>query len=173
MLGSAGCTDEELLTAFATVEGQLNSRPLVAVSGDNRDPEALTPLHFLAGHVTLDVALEAEGQASQLKAWRALQNLLTKVWRRWLHEMVPKLNLRQRWKKLHSNINVDDVVLVLEDNTPRGQWPLGRVEVVYPGVDGATRVVDVRVRGKLYRRAITRIVPLGVDGRTQDELADE
>ena len=35
VLSGAGCTDEELQTAFATVETQLNRRPLTTLSGDN------------------------------------------------------------------------------------------------------------------------------------------
>jgi len=76
--------------------------------------------------------------------------------------MVPKLSICQQWQQRRENIKIDDVVLVLEAGTPRGQWPLGRVEQVYPGTDEAVRVVDVRVRGKLYRRSISVLVPIGV-----------
>ena len=117
--------------------------------------------------MTIDKALEADGQGHGLKAWRSLQSLLSKVWRRWLHEMVPALNLRQCWQKKHPAISIGDMVLVLEDHTPRGQWPLGRIEAVHPGVDGITRVVDVRVKGKLYRRPVTLLVPIDAEGNTQ------
>ena len=41
-----------------------------------------------------------------------------------------------------------DLVVVLDDNTPRGQWPIGRVTQIFPGADGLVRVVSVNVDGK-------------------------
>ena len=51
---------------------------------------------------------------------------------------------------------------MLEPGSPRGLWPLGKIAQVYPGIDGKVRVVDVVVRGKIYRRPITVLVPLDV-----------
>jgi len=40
---------------------------------------------------------------------------------------------------------VGDVVLVLNSDTPRRSWPLGRIVTVHPGHDGRVRVMEVRI----------------------------
>ena len=50
--------------------------------------------------------------------------------------------------------------LVIELDTPRRAWPLGRVTEVYPGRDGYVRTVKVKMHGKEYVRPITKICPL-------------
>ncbi|GFV26867.1 hypothetical protein TNCV_3455381 [Trichonephila clavipes] len=47
------------------------------------------------------------------------------------------------------------MVLVKEDNLPPLQWSLGRVVQVFPGDDGAVRVVDVKTQRGQFRRPIT------------------
>ena len=55
---------------------------------------------------------------------------------------------------------VDDVVLVVDSGVPRGQWPLGRVVGVKPGADGLVRSVEVRTRGIVLQRPVTKLVKL-------------
>ncbi|GFX47440.1 hypothetical protein TNCV_1734271 [Trichonephila clavipes] len=43
------------------------------------------------------------------------------------------------------------MVLVKEDNLPPLQWSLGRVVQVFPGDDGAVRVVDVKTQRGQFR----------------------
>lgn len=45
---------------------------------------------------------------------------------------------------------INDLVLVSDETSPRGQWPLGRVVEVHPGKDGLVRSVVVRV-GTSYK----------------------
>ena len=166
VLSEARLTDEELTTALVQTEWILNSRPLTLVSADPQDLEALTPLHFMVGHV--NTPLPVEEQADRKKAhprrrWEVLQHVMKDVWRRWLKEYVPTLNVRQRWIQQKRNIAVGDVVLCMDPDTPRGRWPLGRITEVHPGVDGNVRVVTLQVKGKTYKRPITRLVPLEVE----------
>ena len=37
---------------------------------------------------------------------------------------------------MKKDIKPGDIVLVVSPDTPRGQWPLGRILEVYPGKDG-------------------------------------
>ena len=166
VLSEARLTDEELTTALVQTEWILNSRPLTLISADPQDLEALTPLHFMVGHV--NTPLPVEEQADRKKAhprrrWEVLQHVMKDVWRRWLKEYVPTLNVRQRWIQQKRNIAVGDVVLCMDPDTPRGRWPLGRITEVHPGVDGNVRVVTLQVKGKTYKRPITRLVPLEVE----------
>ena len=68
------------------------------------------------------------------------RNNTCEVWRRWLKECVPALNSRPKWTSANRDLKVDEVVLVIQPDSPRGRWPLGRVTEVYPGQEGHTRV---------------------------------
>ena len=51
-------------------------------------------------------------------------------------------------------MQVGDTVLLVEQNAPRGHWSTGIIEKVHPGSDSLVRVVDVRTKDGMYRRAI-------------------
>ena len=73
-----------------------------------------------------------------------MQYLADIFWQRWIREHLPMLQERQVWNKTRQNIAVDDVVLVVDEKTPRGSWPLGRVLEVYANrKDGFVRSLKV------------------------------
>ena len=165
ILQQAEVNDEELTTAMCAVEDLLNSRPLGLVSTDSNDLAPLTPTHFLVGRMDAPLPLEIVSSSPDTpvdprKRWLYVQRLVFEVWRRWLLEFVPLLNLRKKWQKSGRNVAVDDIVMSLTATTPRGTWPLGRIVQVYPGKDQLVRVVDVLIDGKVYRRAVHQLVPL-------------
>ena len=49
LLGRALLSFNELNTLFIKIEGVINSRPLIAVNNDNRDPLPITPAHLAIG----------------------------------------------------------------------------------------------------------------------------
>jgi hypothetical protein len=53
-----------------------------------------------------------------------VQYLADLFWRRWLREYLPSLQQRQKWNELRRNVEVNDIVLVLDEKTPRSSWPL-------------------------------------------------
>ncbi|XP_064635815.1 uncharacterized protein LOC135492995 [Lineus longissimus] len=164
ILGEAQVTDEELLTAVIEVEGLLNSRPIVYCGNDPED-EVLTPNHFLHGQAggQLSPEIPAEIAFNPRLRWRFVQDLVQKVWRRWMKEYVTLLQQRPKWLTPQRSLEIDDIVLVVDQTNPKGRWPLGRVMQVYPGSDGRTRVVDVETGGKILKRPITRLCPLAMD----------
>ena len=96
------------------------------------------------------------------KRWRRVQELVRHFWNRWLREWLPTLNYRKKWRQKKRDLQVNDVVLVMERDTIRGQWPLGRVLEVYPGPDGHVRVVKVRTRRGDFIRGVARVCPLEI-----------
>ena len=77
-------------------------------------------------------------------------------------EWLPTLRARKKWNKPGSSVRVGEVVLVMDNNTPRNCWPLGRITNTYPGPDDVVRVVDVRMKDKILRRPVSKLCPLGL-----------
>ena len=151
--------DEILLTIFSEVEGILNSRPITEIHQDSKDSEPLTPNHLLLlrPNTCLPPGVFQKVDGFGIRAWRQAQYLADRFWQRWLKEYLPLLQLRQRWTVPRRNLKVGDLVLVLDESVPRGQWPMGRVIKVYPDKAGWVRQVDVRVSAKDLKRPITKL----------------
>ena len=155
--------DEGLLTLLCEVESIINGRPLTKVSDDPRDPEALTPNHLLLlrSGPTLPPGAFAKDDRFSCRRWRHVQYLANVFWRRWMREYLPVLQERRKWNKASRNFPVNDVVLVLDESTPHGSWPLGRVlEVHQSRDDGLVRSLKVKTRTSVLTRPIDKVVLL-------------
>ena len=162
ILGDADVWNEELHTAICGAEQLMNSRPITYVSSDHNDLSPLTPNHFLAGQLGGPFAPETldETVYNPTKRWHHVQHLLKMFWKRWRREFLPRINVRKKWFHPRHNLKRGDVVMMVEPDASRGDWPLGRVTEVYPGEDGLVRVVRVKSRNNEYVRPIHRICPL-------------
>ena len=58
----------------------------------------------------------------------------------------------------HDNVKIGDLVLIVDENSPHGCWPLGLVVEVIQERDGLVRSVKMRSKGKLVVRPITEVV---------------
>ena len=121
--------DECLHTFMCEVESIKNGRPLTKVSDDPNDLEALTPNHLLLLRPgpSLPPGVFDESDMYTKRRWRQAQYLSDVFWTRWLKEYLPELQRRQKWNKQRRNFAAGDVVLMVDDNSPRSLWPLGRV----------------------------------------------
>ena len=160
-------TDEELQTVFVRVEGFMNSRPLTVQSDDTKEEDPLTPNHFLQGRwkETNIEELTVGGRKSLLIRWRQVQQWTTHIWHRWLTELVPMWAGREKWRTDTENLKSGTVVWLIEKEARPGDWKIGRIEKVCPGGDGKVRVVELRSKGKLLVRPVSRIFPLEFDNR--------
>ena len=163
VLGNQCVSEDVLHTALVEVEYMLNGRPLTYISMDERDPEALTPNHFLLGPSSADSGrvlppgVFGDHDLLGRRRWRHSQVLANHLWKRWRKEYLPTLLARQKWRNETGNLQVGDVVLILDDSAPRGFWPLARVTEVYPGSDGRVRSADVKTSSGTYRRPVTKL----------------
>jgi len=126
------------------VKAILNSRPLTKVSDDPNDLQALSLNHLLllcAGPECPPGIFAKNDQFSQ-KRWRRVQYLSHMFWKRWTKEYLPSLQKRMKWSEFQRNVDAGDLVLVVDDSTPRCSWPLGRILETYPNKDD--RLVCVR-----------------------------
>ncbi len=137
---------EQLQTAFAVVEGILNSRPLAYVSSHPADISPLTPNHFLGGSASRPwiTFLEDKNGGTLAKRWNETQRVLAQFWQRFQKEVIPHM-LQATWSRGEGKpIKEGDVVALLLPSGERA-WPLGRVLQVFPGPDGQVRTVEIRV----------------------------
>ena len=165
IVGEVKLSFEELTTVLAQIEACLNSRPLTPLPcAEDEGIEALTPGHFLIGRPI--EALPDPSESSQplalLKRWHLCQALVRHFWRRWATEYLTTLQRLNKWQKPSpSNISAGDVVVVREDETIPGRWPLARVIKSHPGKDGVVRVITIKTGdGKIYTRPVIKVVPL-------------
>ena len=154
------CVKESVLrTALVEVEDVINSRPLTHNSADVNDFTALTPNHFLR-HDTVGNIPPGHFDASEMdsrRRWRQSQVLADHIWKRWLSEYLPGLTVRNKWKKEERNHLVGDLVLLVDENKPRGQWSLGRVLEIHPSEDGRVRSMKIKTSQGTYVRPAAKV----------------
>ena len=153
--------EDDFRTVIAECANLLNSRPLTKV-GDESDKLPLTQNHFLHGMCggTLAPPQEDEDVNPKMR-WRRVQTLIGHCWSRFMKEILPRLQTRKKWTDEMPNIKVDEVVLEIDPNLPRGQWRMLRVAELLPSEDGLVRKVKVRSADqKEYERSISRLCPI-------------
>ncbi|XP_071830918.1 uncharacterized protein [Apostichopus japonicus] len=154
-------TDEILGTLFCEVESIVNGRPLTKLSDDPRDPTPLTPNHLLLlRHGPRIPPGKFENVDRFRRRWRHVQHLANQFWRKWLKLYLPELQKRSKWTGVTDNLAVGDLVLILDELTPRNLWPLALVVSVNCSRDGLVRSVRVKTRTTELVRPITKIVLL-------------
>ena len=150
--------DERLSTVFCEVESIVNNRPLTPVSDDPKDLKPLTPNDLLQlgkGLKTSPGTFRKDDMYG--RRWRHVQYLADQFWKRWVREYLPTLQLRQKWLETKKNVQTDDIVLVMDENLPRNNWPLGRIVKTFPGKDGLVRSVEVKTAVNTLVRPIDKL----------------
>ena len=164
--------DEGLATLMCEVESIVNSRPLTKVSDDARDLQPLTPNHLLLLRPgpSLPPGTFTREDLYSRRRWRQVQYLSDVFWRRWMKEYLPGLQERQRWSRPMRNFQVGDVVLLADEKTPRGLWPLARIlDVKRNKKDGLVRSVTLKTKSSVLQRPIDKIVLLEAAAEVPEE----
>ena len=154
--------DEGLATLMCEWESILNNRPLTVVSDDSRNLEPLTPNHLLLlkSDAPMPPGTFQREDLFSRRRWRQVQYLANVFWKRWTREYLPLLQIRQKWQYPRRNLAVGDTVLVVTENTSRNQWPLGRIQEIFPDKSGFVRKVKVGVKSTILERPVDKIVLL-------------
>lgn len=152
------------------MEAILNSRPLCPLSSSPNDLLSLSPGHFIIGRplTALPPPALADCHDNQRKRYEHLETIRQHFWRRWQKEYISELQQRTKWKSNTAQLNIGDMVLISEDNTPPLCWRLGRVLRLIPGPDGISRVADIQTMKGCVRRSLTRLCPLPNAEELQD-----
>ena len=136
---------------------------------DHKDPVALTPAYFLNpgfNFTTSTSVLPPEppnGDALR-GALKQTRTLLDGLWSRWKQEYITSLQGRPKWLAPQRNLRPGDLVLLVNEKTARGIWPLAIILEVFPDAQGLVRNVRLRTaKGKEYERNVTKLVFLEGD----------
>jgi hypothetical protein len=78
-------------------------------------------------------------------------------------EIITSSKQRGKWTKNQTEIKINDLVLIKDDNFPPLQWKLGRVIELFPGKDNIVRVVNIKTASGIFRRPLVKICPLPVN----------
>ena len=172
VLSSRRLTEETLSTTMCLVEQILNARPLTAISSDPQDLEALTPNHFLLNRSTvfLPVGLTLPSDFSHRRVFKQAQSHVDWVWKRWLSDYVPQLQRRSKWVSDSSRpLVVGSLVWIVDTDSPRGSYPLPRVDKLHLGDDGRVRSATLKTKSGSLVRPLVKLVPLPDIGSCDQE----
>ena len=87
--------------------------------------------------------------------------MLDSFWKRWVREYLTLLQNRRKWASEQRNLRVDDVVLLVDRQTPRDQWPLGVITRVIEGEDHLVRRVIIKTaKSTALERHVAHVVLL-------------
>jgi hypothetical protein len=169
----------DFVTLLTETEAIVNSRPITYVSHDvNSQFQVLRPIDFLVYRPTgmpdnsTDFPVRDLGDSGKILAslWKQRSKHLQKVWSRWYNEYL--LSLRERSNASHRNRRgcisrsprEGEVVLLRDDDVPRGSWKLARVVRLVVSPDDQVRAVELLLpSGYKIRRAVNFVYPLEID----------
>ena len=113
---------------------------------------------------------------------RYIEKLKSTWWARWQKEYLADLRQSHANAKVSNKSKIaapGDVVLVRNENLPRGSWKLGRISGVKPGRDNQIRTaqvdivhpaktgkaLDKKYKRKTLNRSPTHLVPLEINDK--------
>ena len=173
-------TTSQLLTLTTEIEAVLNSRPITYIY-EGMDEKVLRPIDFLIPNGEIgspdfdddpddpEYLPRLDSSDKLLKQWRTNQIQLDKFWDLWKEEYVQSLrertdvNLRQPRVVARQVPKKGDVVLVHEENLPRGSWKVGRIHELNPSRDDLIRSAKIQLPNKsMLTRPVNKLYPIEV-----------
>ncbi len=161
VIGSQSVPEDVLQFVLIEVEGILNSKPLGYVSSDVADLDPVTPNTLLMGRrdSSLPQVIYTPEPLSK-RRWRHFQTIVDHFWSYFTRHYLPDLQTCQKWQRVTQDLAENTVVMIIDSQLPRAQWPVGRVVKLIPSTDGHIRSAQVRVNDRLYLRPVAKLVRL-------------
>jgi len=72
-------------------------------------------------------------------------HLTNEFWTRWRKEFLRALQEQQKWVRPRQNLQIGDIVIIKDDNTPHNHWQLARVTEAQKGKDRLVSKVNLVV----------------------------
>ena len=154
-------SEDQFRTILSKVSSLLNSRPLVRTFLQNREI-ILTPNTFLIGNFTTELNTEKilQNQNRLTAKYVEILTIENEIWKHFIKNILPEISPRTKWYKIFPPLKVGDIVLVIEDGTPRGQWKMASVQGLKHSIDGVVRSATIKMNGKLFDRPVINLFPL-------------
>lgn len=148
-------TKIEFNNAIKLAQGRINSRPLIALSDDERYMNLLiiTPFHLKLGRASamlpssvdnLDNESLAKIKLSNYDRWMKRKLIHQQFFIRWKNEYLPSLS-KNKGITDKKEIKRCPVVLILNERTNRDDWPLAGIEQVFKSKEGIVRSAQLRL----------------------------
>lgn len=153
--------EESFSTLLTEIECIINSRPLTVPSSDPDDLDPLTPNHLLTMKSKMVMPPPGNFQKADVylrKRWKRVQYLSNIFWSRWKKEYVHSLQQRIKWNRPKRNLEKGDLVLVVDDHSPRNYWTMARVIDTYPDSEGQVRSARITTGSTTLDRPIDKLV---------------
>lgn len=151
--------DEGLQTALCEVEAVLNDRPITVLSEDAKDPEPLTPNHLLQmkGMPILQPELFEKGDIYCRRRWKQVQYISDLFWKSWAREYLRLMQERQKWNQIKENLKPGDIVVIIDESSPRNNWSMGHITDTFPDKRGHVCRVKVKTQNGTLERPVTKL----------------
>lgn len=153
--------EESSSTLLTEVECIINSSSLIVPSSDPDDLDPLTPNHLLTMKSKMVMPPPGNFQKADVylrKRWKRVQYLSNIFWSRWKKEYVHSLQQRIKWNRPKRNLEKGDLVLVVDDHSPRNYWTMARVIDTYPDSEGQVRSARITTGSTTLDRPIDKLV---------------
>ncbi len=175
---------ETLLTFLNETEAVVNSRPLTYVYEDGeKSLQFLRPIDFIIPHGQIgtevfsmedcddpDYLPTIDSTGKLFNLWKQNQKFIDKLWEFFRSEYLATLH--ERFQTTHKQPRSTKeiipkkglIVLIMDNNIPRGFWKLGRIHHVHWRSDNQPSSVDVLTpSGKILKRPINLLCPLEIE----------
>ena len=86
------------------------------------------------------------------KRWRQVQYITDLFWKRLVKEYLTMMQERQKWHKPRRNFKVGDLVLLVEDTSPRNSWLMGRITETMADSKGYDHGVRLKTKTSVSER---------------------
>lgn len=176
-IGNTSLLHEDLVTLLAQVEACMNSRPLLPMTEDISDLEALTPGHFLIGS-SLQALAEPDlrdVKINRLNRFQFIQQKVQHFWDRWRTEYLREQNRQSSRNATQVQLKVGQLVILQDQLQPPGRWPIARIVELHPGSDGVQRVATIRTASGTFKRPISKLcrLPSAEEDNEGDEVSND
>ena len=164
VIASRTLTHDTLSTFVCEVAEMMNGRLLTQVSSNFRDMEPITPNHFLLGRPSpnLPPGIFLDKSFTISSSWKQAQQLFDQLRNRFLKEYMSTLLKRGKWSTQTPNLQSGDLWL-LDEFTPRGFWPMARVDKVFQGASGFVRSCRLKTTISYIHRPVIMLSKLPVE----------
>ncbi|EFP13529.1 hypothetical protein CRE_10496 [Caenorhabditis remanei] len=160
-LGESQHRVKDLETIMAECESLVNRRPLTYIDEDSEDCKVLRPIDIITPGLYFSI-FDDNGLRDEYyeytQNFREVQKHIKRFWNIFIRDYLKQTKNFQsvaQPNRAHSNLIkpiLGEVVLLVDENVPRGKWKMGIITELLKGRDGEIRSVRVRTTQKRKKR---------------------